>query len=401
MLSLPCVPYFQIGIVNSTLNSALAALLNPYDLTDFLQSVWTQKCLWIKSQDARRFSHLYSWQQLNHLLNFHELDFPTLRLALDEKVLEPSDNQNLLQRCQEGATLIVDRVHKFVPELADFAFQLQQDMGHPVQVNSYCSYPQRQGFRCHYDTHDVFILQIEGCKEWHIFSDTLKYPLKEQKSVTLAPPAAPEVLTCVLQPGDLLYIPRGHWHYAITQSPDPSLHLTVGILAKTGIDFLEWLVGQVKAEEQWRENLPLLNTAEQLEHTRALVQSLMAKLNQQDLANDYLEELMHTVRSRSVYSFPYQTGFNIFAHGMNTRFAPIPFAQPQIVALAEDAYQVQVNGKEVTLRGVPAEFVDRLFSRSQFTASDIAGWLPSFDWDTEVAPVVTRLVTEGILFVKS
>jgi ribosomal protein L16 Arg81 hydroxylase len=379
--------------------SAIAALLDPYSVTEFLQSIWTQKCLWVPSQGNRRFHHLYSWQHLSDLLNTHEFDFPTLRLALDEKVLDPGDNQKLLQRCQEGATLILDRVHKFVPAIADFAFQLQQEIGHPVQVNSYCSYPQRQGFRCHYDTHDVFILQIDGCKEWHIFSDTLKYPLKDQKSVSLVPPEQREVLTCVLEPGDLLYIPRGHWHYAIAQSP--SLHLTVGVLAKTGIDFAEWLITQLKTEEVWRENLPLHSSSEQSNHVDALAQALIAKLQDTDVQGRYLSELAHTMRSRSLYSFPYQTGWNIFAQGMRTQFSPIATAEPQIRCLSADTYQVEMNGKEITLCGVPAAFVQQLFSQPQFSAADIANWLPGFDWESEVVPVVTRLVTEGILLVKA
>ncbi|MEH1837976.1 MAG: cupin domain-containing protein [Nostoc sp.] len=132
----------------------------------------------------------------------------------------------------------MDRIHKLVPEIATFASKLRHSLGCRVHVNLYCSLAKQQGFSCHYDLHEVFILQIDGQKEWQIFNDTFKYPLPIQKSDLFSPPDEQPYLNCVLKPGDILYIPRRHWHYAVALD-QPSLHLTVGVHCKTGIDFLE------------------------------------------------------------------------------------------------------------------------------------------------------------------
>lgn len=220
---------------------SLQDILKPYSVEEFLTKNWTSKAVFIPSQQQNKFSHLFSWKKLTELLNFHQFKYPDLRLVLDEKILDESANANLIEHCQEGATLILNGVHKRIPELAEFVSQVKYDFGCGVQVNAYCSWPEKQGFSLHYDTHEVFILQIDGTKKWCVVSDTFKYPLSDQKSSSLASPQGEPYLTCTLQPGDILYIPRGHWHYAIALEK-PSLHLTLGVHCRTNIDFLEWLV---------------------------------------------------------------------------------------------------------------------------------------------------------------
>ncbi|MDY7016340.1 MAG: cupin domain-containing protein, partial [Cyanobacteriota bacterium] len=208
-------------------SSALAEIIRPYSQEAFLRDIWTQKSVRLSSGGDRRFDRLFSWATLSELLNHHEFEYPTLRLAKDGQVLAPVENANFLKHCQEGATLILDRVHKFVPEIDRFATAFRYEIGHPVRVNTYASWPGTQGFKCHYDTHEVFILQVDGCKTWSIFSDTVKYPLEDEKSALHSPPQAAPLSVWTLEPGDVLYIPRGHWHYAVA-TDRPSLHLTLG-----------------------------------------------------------------------------------------------------------------------------------------------------------------------------
>ena len=35
-----------------------------------------------------------------------------------------------------------------------------------MQINAYITPPENQGFAAHYDTHDVFVLQVSGSKRW-------------------------------------------------------------------------------------------------------------------------------------------------------------------------------------------------------------------------------------------
>jgi hypothetical protein len=71
--------------------NAVQFLVQPYGLEAFFDHHWTTKAIAISGKVPCRFSHLFSWEILNELLNFHQFTYPDLRLALDGKVLEGCD----------------------------------------------------------------------------------------------------------------------------------------------------------------------------------------------------------------------------------------------------------------------------------------------------------------------
>lgn len=379
---------------------SLTTLLNPYSAEDFLRHNWTSKAIFIESQDYKKFTHLFSWEKLTYLLNFHQLKYPEIRLALDGKVLEESENANLMEWCQKGATLIINGVHKLIPAIAEFTSELRYDLGYGVQANAYCSWPGQQGFSSHYDTHEAFILQIEGKKQWHIFPDTIKYPLPEQTSASFLPPEGEPYLSCTLNPGDVLYIPRGHWHYAIALD-EPSLHLTLGVHCKTGIDVLEWLVSELQNKEEWRKSLPLRFEQSSIHnHIHTLLQDLKDYLSTSNLGEEYNHYLDSIGKPIAKYSLPYQAGFNLLAEGTETRFFSPKYQRVTVLETKDSSgFNIIISGKEVSLKGVPRSLVENLFTGETFTGNDVLRWLPDFDWEIDIVPLLTRLVVEGIIFV--
>ncbi len=380
----------------------LANLLQPYSVSEFLERNWTSKAVVISGEGKKKFTHLFSWEKLNYLLNYHKLKYPDLRLALDEKVLNESDNDNLVELCQSGATLIIDQIHKHIAEVTQFAAEIKYDLGYSTQVNAYCSWPGRQGFSCHYDTHEVFILQVDGKKQWYVFTDTIKHPLTDQKSTSFSPPEVDPYLTCTLYPGDILYIPRGHWHYAVALD-QPSLHLTLGVHCKTRIEFLEWLISELRQKEEWRKSLPLpVETALVKDSLDSLIQDLSQLLASNNIREDFISYFENIVKPSARYSFPYQAGFNIFPHCKDTKFKNPKLQRVKISELADGSgYKIIAAGKEITIRGVPESFVINLFNQDFFTGNDAIAWLPDFDWDIDIAPLLSRLVTQGIIFVEN
>jgi len=381
---------------------SLSDILKPYSVEEFLTKNWTSKAVFISSEEENKFAHLFSWDKLTYLLNFHQFKYPDLRLALDEEVLDESANANIIKRCQEGATLILNGVHKLVPELANFASQVKYDLGCGVQVNAYCSWPQKQGFSSHYDTHEVFILQIDGTKKWYVFPDTFEYPLTEQKSSSLKPPEGEPYLTCTLNRGDVLYIPRGHWHYALALD-EPSLHLTLGVHGRTGIDFLEWVVNQLRQKSDWRKSQPVgVETGAIVSYLSNLIDSLNKHFYASNIYDEYISYLDSLCHPIDRYSLPYQAGFSIFARGTETKFRNAKFQRLRISERADGSgYTIIVSGKEVSLRGIPMSVVEKLFSTETFTVNDVLNWLPDFDLEIDILPLLSCLVVEGIIFVDS
>ncbi|MDY6937213.1 MAG: cupin domain-containing protein [Cyanobacteriota bacterium] len=382
----------------------LANLLHPYSIERFLAENWTQKGILVPGEKPDKFASLFSWEQLNNLLNFHKIQHPSIRFSLKGQTLPACEPQNWVKYCQQGATMVIDRLDERLPQLADWSWALQQEIGQNTShLNLYCSWPSHQGFNCHFDTHEVFILQIDGTKEWFVFEDTIKYPLKKDNVPGNKPPETDPYIHQILEPGDLLYIPRGHWHYAIA-GDRPSLHLTLGIRCLTGNDLLDWLAVHLQEEEGWRQNLPLAldgDYAPLEEYVRGLFDRLKANLDAEQLAKQY--GVSHaTVNPRlPEISLPGQVGFGVLDRGLDTRFRQRKFQTLKIKPLPDSGYQVLTGSKKITFKGENSQLVDDLLTNllncESFTARDAAEWLPDFDLETQILPILSGLVKEGMI----
>lgn len=111
----------------------------------------------------------------------------------------------------DGATLVLQGLHRSFPPVADFCRDLERTLTHPVQANAYLTPPVAQGLNLHEDPHDVFAVQTYGSKRWVVH-----------------PPGEAEPWDLHLSPGDVLYLPAGTRHAAQTIDA-PSLHLTIGV----------------------------------------------------------------------------------------------------------------------------------------------------------------------------
>ncbi|BFU44166.1 cupin domain-containing protein [Krasilnikovia sp. MM14-A1004] len=159
-----------------------------------------------------------------------------------------------------GATLVLQGLHRIWPPLIDFAQRLGAELRQPVQINAYLTPPGNQGFATHYDTHDVFVLQVEGSKHWRVHEPVLPDPLDRQPwggraDEVAATAEGPAAVDTVLNPGDALYLPRG-WLHSATAVDGRSLHLTVGVRAFTRYAIVEELLTLAAEDRRLRAGLP-------------------------------------------------------------------------------------------------------------------------------------------------
>lgn len=113
--------------------------------------------------------------------------------------------------------------------LHSFNAKLQEYFHCMVGANIYLTPPNSQGFAPHYDDIEAFVLQIEGKKEWLLYpprNGSEHLPRESSPNFQeneLGEPA----LQQILQPGDMLYFPRGWIHQARTVEDQHSLHITL------------------------------------------------------------------------------------------------------------------------------------------------------------------------------
>jgi lysine-specific demethylase/histidyl-hydroxylase NO66 len=245
---------------------------------EFAERVWGQALL--LSPAARTgadFSDLLSVEAVDELISRRGLRTPFVRMAKTGSVLPTSRftraggagasigdqvaDDKVLNLFLDGATLVLQALHRTWPPLVEFGAALSSELSHPVQINAYVTPPQNQGFAAHYDTHDVFVLQVHGTKRWVIHEPVVRWPLPEQNwekhrdQVSRAAAGDP-ALDVVLAPGDALYLPRGYLHSA-TALGEAAIHLTVGVHPLTEFDLLRELLASLTSQSELRASLPI------------------------------------------------------------------------------------------------------------------------------------------------
>ena len=223
------------------------------------------------------FTDLLDAPAVDELVSARGLRTPFLRMAKDGEVLaaarftrgggagasitDQAADDKVLALVGDGATLVLQGLHRTWPPLVDFATRLSDELGHPVQVNAYITPPQNRGFAPHYDVHDVFVLQVAGRKHWRIHAPVVVDPLaddaweKHRDAVTSRADDTP-LIDAVLEPGDALYLPRGSIHSA-TALGETSIHLTVGIHPVTRHDLVRHLLESARHDPALRASLPM------------------------------------------------------------------------------------------------------------------------------------------------
>ncbi|HZH30105.1 MAG TPA: cupin domain-containing protein [Pyrinomonadaceae bacterium] len=328
--------------MNREVATGLSRLLEPHTAEEFLASSWGQTYRHIRGR-AGKFAHLLPWERLNDILRQHRLDFPRLRLMREGRALPVNSylrhttaarSRQPVPRLQPvkfigelraGATLVLDAVDELHEPLEELAAGLERFFRERIQINSYAGWHTSRGFDLHWDDHDVFILQVAGRKRWRVYGETSPHPLAGDAD-NPKPTGAP-LWEDTLEDGDLLYIPRGWWHVA-EPLEEATLHLTVGIHKRTGIDLLTWLAGQMRTSETFRRDLPrFASHAERAAHVRQLGEELLAAWSEEQLLERYFAELDALAEPRARLSLPWSATAGLVPRGEAKRvrlLAPRP-----------------------------------------------------------------------------
>lgn len=384
------------------MSNILASILSPLTPSEFVEKYYSKKPLHIQDS-ASKFEELFGWQSLNRILNSSPVPHPTMKMVLEGRPVLAEDSQGVIDACRNGASLVLEEIHKYDPNVGSLAAGLAKDIGEPVRVNLYLSQPSRQGYNRHYDTHDVFILQIAGYKGWQVYDFTTEHPLFKQKGHHNNPPEELR-LGCTLGPGDVLYIPRGHWHEATAQV-EPSMHLTVGLYARTGIDFLTWLTNELRSDVMWRDTFPLILKSDSkpseecdsrtIDHFIELKKSLESELSEPSLLDRYRKFCVAQERKIDPFSFPAQV-IEDKKIEPKSRFYRAPYQQTSVERRSDGKIEVIVWGNVLTFSGPAESILRHVFSSSRFTGEELVAMAPELTW-TDISLLLTSLIREDLI----
>jgi ribosomal protein L16 Arg81 hydroxylase len=256
---------------------SFADILAPVDVAAFQSDYLWKRPLHIPGTPDK-FAGVMNWEILNRLLGMVSVwSAHSLVMVLDKEPVpagtyaapapgrdggqvlrpDPAKVKSLLKR---GATLVANDIDQLTPELSAFSATLENALGAKLQINLYLSSKRKQGFKVHFDTHDVFAVHVMGEKTWMVFEgraqDPIAHPAFKSLDQEHHERAKGELWKEVrLKPGDLLYLPRGQYHYALADE-GPCVHLAVGATYPIGIDVVTYLFERLVHEPLARANLP-------------------------------------------------------------------------------------------------------------------------------------------------
>ncbi|MBW8685992.1 cupin domain-containing protein [Chitinophaga rhizophila] len=148
---------------------------------------------------------------------------------------------------EEKATFVLEQTKSLWPTVSHMLSSINEAFCCSSNTNIYISPPGACGFAIHYDSHDVFVMQIAGAKHWKIYNNPFYLPLGIHNSLPFKTEDLELLYDLEVEAGDTIYLPRGFVHEAST-SHDLSAHITAGIynttLAKVLSDYVISLAGR-------------------------------------------------------------------------------------------------------------------------------------------------------------
>lgn len=268
-----------------TQSMTFAELLAPHDRQRFLSETYRRAPLHVPGEETK-FAEVFTWDELNELLEMSTLwSADSLELAAGgqpvpaqrfcrsapdregRQVLRP-DMAAFREYLRQGASATVNFIDLLTPGLRAMTQTLEAVLAAQTTVTAFLSWQKVQGYGLHFDIQDVFAVQIYGTKTWRLYEGRFPnpadvpggkyhdYPPEQMRQM-----AGRVQQTVEVTPGDLLYVPAGQFHEALSQS-DASLHVSFGVLHLVGLDMMNVVLRELGQLKELRQPLPFPDDAQ-------------------------------------------------------------------------------------------------------------------------------------------
>lgn len=389
----------------------LRRLIHPIEPGTFKTKYFEKRHLVIRRNNPHYYDGLFSLSDADRLLSHSPIRSPEFRILHQGKDVaiqslatgwmsgNPGVLEALYDEYRHGATIVLQFLQERWEPLRLLCQSLGAEFSAPLQVNAYLTPSDERGLNTHYDTHDVFVLQTEGTKHWRLYEGSTILPLKEQPydSATMKPGELLEEVD--LQPGDLIYMPRGCPHDAASRD-SASLHLTVGINSITWSTLVLRAVGaSIARDSRFRESLPVgfaRSPEVQKEAARHLIELLAALGDLTEpapLIRDAAQAVLLGGQSMLDGHLVDLEGLNQV--GLQTRLKRRPEARFQL-SVTEDSVSLYFFGKSVRFPAHVEPDLRFIAKSDEFIPADLPGELD----DPGKLVLVRTLVREGFLTIR-
>jgi ribosomal protein L16 Arg81 hydroxylase len=271
-----------------------------------------------------------------------------------------------------GASLVANQLHRVCPEVGAVVGMLEREFAARVVANVYCSFKGVQAFQTHFDLHDVFAVQAEGEKVWRVYESRADAPVAplppgDEIEKWLTESRGRLLFEAHMKPGDVLYLPRGQYHDALTGS-QASLHVTFGVAPATGLTLFKLLESVLTRESEFRAYLPdARREAELRERLGTLADRIRAVITSPAFAIEVLNCQRDLARAPANYELPAQAQPSWYSVARRAK-----------VMRRDHGFAVVFDGGEIAL-GATYPTVEWILQQRLFSLDDAAARQPSVD----------------------
>lgn len=242
-----------------------STLLSPLTTTDFVDGPWERHPARLGPCSAECIAALLRLDDVDRILAEGRLPPALLSFnrggeavspdryriqhsAGKDRVVESIDQPRAHALLAEGHTMVMAELQSWHEPVRQLCDSMAQVLAGRVHANVYITPSSCQGFGAHYDSHDVFIVQLVGRKRWRLRGAPHPLPLSGESFTRVAPSVGPVERELVLEPGDVLYLPRGHIHEAAAMD-SLSMHTTLGVTVPRWADLVTELIAVASHED--------------------------------------------------------------------------------------------------------------------------------------------------------
>ncbi|HET6746996.1 MAG TPA: cupin domain-containing protein [Candidatus Saccharimonadales bacterium] len=159
----------------------------------------------------------------NAILSYKGGEFPASMLT-SETALRSFMDEN-------GASLVIPGLQKLSEPLRMVCERACNQTGLEMFATGFGTPAGKEGLEVHWDMGTVVVAQLDGVKHWRLWPPVVRTleELRQPRHITPEEKTAQPFLELQLQPGDVLFLPRGWLHTAACREVS-SFHVSIGVV---------------------------------------------------------------------------------------------------------------------------------------------------------------------------
>ncbi|HAV3706631.1 JmjC domain-containing protein [Acinetobacter baumannii] len=279
---------------------------------------------------------------------------------IEYKCIEPV----LYEYLRSGATLVHNRITN-EPKIDNISRQIANFANAQTITSGYAAFSSKSSYKSHWDTRDVYAVQLIGKKRWIIKAPNFPNPLYMQQTKHFTDIEEPDdiYMDIVLEPGDVLYIPRGWWHNPLPLDGE-TFHLAIGTFPPTGFEYTSWIQNLIPNMIDSRKNLTNFNS--DISTIESISNDLKLAINNKENYESFMMDYLGQHRTPSILSLDKLGNNKITSFEKNQKL----FLNANLLYLFDNRFLV-INGNKIKIDEISLSLIKFLFENQGTTLSNI------------------------------